>query len=78
MFSQMTSLIRGCGIPCNVALCGSESYIKWQHLIFQFIYIVQLYKEDCGILRYVGVVGLCFPDLQVELSSANTAQTTGN
>ena len=30
--------------------------IRWQHLIFLFMYIVQLHKEDWGILHMLGCV----------------------
>ena len=36
-------------------------YIRWQHLILLFIYIVQLYKEDWGILRMLGCRAVALP-----------------
>ena len=54
---------RGCGIPCNVPPCGSGIYITWQHL-FLVIYIVQLYKEDCAILRYVELSAVALPSTE--------------
>ena len=35
--------------------------IRWQHLIFLFIYIVQLYKEDWGILHMLGCQAVALP-----------------
>ena len=36
------------------------NYIRWQHLTF-FMYIVQLYKEDRGILRMLGCRAVALP-----------------
>ena len=36
--------------------------IRWQHLIFLFIYIVQLYKEDWGTLHMLGCQALALQD----------------
>ena len=41
-----------------------------------FMYMVQLYKEDWGILHMLGCQA-CSPEQQFPLSSANTAQTIG-
>ena len=60
-------------------LVAREFTIKWQHLIFIIIiimYIVQLYKEDWGILCMLGYQA-CSPDQYFQLSSANTTQTIG-
>ena len=38
--------------------------IRWQHLIFLFIYIVQLYKEDWGILRMLGCRAVALPSTE--------------
>ena len=35
--------------------------IRWQHPIFLFIYIDQLYKEDWGILRMLGCRAVALP-----------------
>ena len=43
--------------PVLYHLVAREFYIRWQHLIFVFMYIVQLYKEDLGNLAYVGLSG---------------------
>ena len=51
--------VRGCGIPCYVPPCGKVIYMRWQHLIFKCIYIFQLYKVDCTILRICWAVGPC-------------------
>ena len=39
-------------------------YIRWQHLILLFIYIVQLYKEDWGILRMLGCRAVALPSTE--------------
>ena len=39
-------------------------YIRWQHLILLFIYIVQLYKEDWGILRMLGCRAIALPSTE--------------
>ena len=46
----------GSGIPGICYLVARGIYIRWQHLIFCFVLftIVQLYKEDWGILRMLG------------------------
>ena len=36
-------------------------YIRWQHLIFLFMYMVQLYKEDWTILRMLGCRAVALP-----------------
>ena len=38
--------------------------IRWQHLILLFIYIVQLYKEDWGILRMLGCRAVALPSTE--------------
>ena len=35
--------------------------IRWQHLIFLFMYIVQLYKEDWGVSRMLGCRTVTLP-----------------
>ena len=39
-------------------------YIRWQHLILLFIYIVQLYKEDWGILHMLGCRAVALPSTE--------------
>ena len=39
-------------------------YIRWQHLILLFIYIVQLYKEDWGILPMLGCRAVALPSTE--------------
>ena len=55
--------------------------IRWQHLIFLFIYIVQLYKEDWGILRMLGCRAVALPSTEqivnVLLSFAVTGAIDG-
>ena len=41
------------------------------------MYIVQSYEEDYTILQICWVVGPCSPEQWFQLSSLNTAQTTG-
>ena len=36
-------------------------YIRWQHLIFVLCTIVQLYKEDWGILHMLGCEAIALP-----------------
>ena len=38
--------------------------IRWQHLIFLFMYIVQLYKEDWGILHMLGCWAIALPSTE--------------
>ena len=35
--------------------------IRWQHLIFLFMYMVQLYKEDWTILHMLGCQAIALP-----------------
>ena len=39
-------------------------YIRWQHLILSVIYIVQLYKEDSGILCMLGCRAVALPSTE--------------
>ena len=39
-------------------------YIRWQHLVLLFIYIVQLYKEDWGILHMLGCRAVALPSTE--------------
>ena len=39
-------------------------YIRWQHLIFVLCTIVQLYKEDWGILRMLGCRAVALPSTE--------------
>ena len=41
--------------------CGKGIYIEWQHLIFLFMYMVQLYKEDWTILHILGCQAIALP-----------------
>ena len=54
----------------HVPPCGKGIYIRWQHLIFLFMYIVQLYKEDWTILRMLGCRAVALPNSEqiVEIS----------
>ena len=36
-------------------------YVRWQHLIFALCTIVQLYKEDWGILHMLGCWAIALP-----------------
>ena len=47
--------------PVLCHLVAREFTIRWQHLIFIIIYIVQLYKEDWGILRMLGCRAIALP-----------------
>ena len=38
--------------------------IRWQHLIFLFMYIFQLYKEDWGILCMFGCWAIALPNTE--------------
>ena len=55
---------RGCGIPCNMQPCGLGTYIRWQHLIIQLIYIVQMNKEDYSL----GLSCCSYPQYQANSS----------
>ena len=46
-------------------------YIRWQHLILLFIYIVQLYKEDWGILRMLGCRAVALPSTEQIVEGKN-------
>ena len=39
-------------------------YIRWQHLIFVLCTIVQLYKEDWGILHMLGCEAIALPSTE--------------
>ena len=39
-------------------------YIRWQHLIFVLCTIVQLYKEDWGILHMLGCLAIALPSTE--------------
>ena len=47
-------------MPSVVPLCGKGIYIRWQHLIFIIMYIVQLYK-DWTILHMLGCRDVALP-----------------
>ena len=62
MFACMASLIKEeVEFPVLCHLVAREFTIRWQHLIFIIIFIVQLYKEDWGILRMLGCRA-CLPE----------------
>ena len=47
--------------------CGTlwqGNCIRWQHFIFLFMYIVQLYKEDWGILHMLGCQAVAHPSTE--------------
>ena len=45
------------------ATLWQENYIRWQHLSL-FMYIVQLYKEDWGILHMLGCQAVALPSTE--------------
>ena len=51
-------------------------YIRWQHLILLFIYIVQLYKEDWGILRMLGCWAVALPSTEQIVTKHHILQFT--
>ena len=50
--------------PCMCHLVARGIYIRWQHLIFVLCTIVQLYKEDWGILHMLGCQAIALPSTQ--------------
>ena len=45
--------------------CGKGIYIRWQHLIFLFKYMVQPYKEDWTILQHMlGCQAIALPSTE--------------
>ena len=50
--------------PVCATLWQGGIYIRWQYLIFLFIYIVQLYKEDWEILRMLGCRAVALPSTE--------------
>ena len=49
-------------------------YIRWQYLILSVIYIVQLYKEDSGILRMLGCRAVALPSTEQIVTTFLSAQ----
>ena len=47
---------------CHLVAWGI--YIRWQHLIFVLCTVVQLYKEDWGILRMLGCRAVALPSTE--------------
>ena len=39
-------------------LLAREVFIRWQHLIFSFIYMIKLYEGDCAVLLICWAVRL--------------------
>ena len=60
--------------PACATLWQGGIYIRWQHLILFFIYIVQLYKEDWGILRMLGCWAVALPSTEQIVQLCNMAE----
>ena len=48
----------------HVPPCGKGIYIRWQHCIFLFMYLVQLYKEDWTILHMLDCWAIALPSTE--------------
>ena len=69
--------------PVLCHLVAREFTIRWQHLIFIIMYMVQLYKEDWGILCMLGCWAVALPQYQVNseemtTKTSNSTKTTNH